>query len=84
MGKRRKPKIKCSSGKVRHKSKSGAEMAASKMKKRGTLLTIYPCTECQGWHLGGTKATRVININKAIDKALKADSEKRTAILNVP
>jgi len=37
-------------GKVRHRSQTGAIIAAKKMRIAG--LTTYPCAVCGGWHVG--------------------------------
>ena len=68
----------CPSGKVRHRSRGKARKAAANLKEtKGLILAHYWCNRCYGWHLGNTPATRVINVNSAIDRALESDAAKK-------
>lgn len=55
-------------GKVRHFSRHAAIKAKAKVfSDRGVVLHEYFCTDCTGWHLGGTPATRTASMDRAFD-----------------
>lgn len=47
--------MKCqATGKIIHRSKEGACIAAKKLKS--CRLNVYPCGKCKGWHIGNSNS----------------------------
>lgn len=59
-----------SCGKVTHKDKTGAIIAAKRMKNK--QLNVYWCKSCKGWHVGNSRSTlrKMDRINELLDKVL--------------
>lgn len=55
--------------KVSYSNEQSALMAKRMVeKRRGILLHAYQCGNCKFWHLGNTKGTRKVNLDRAFNR----------------
>jgi len=68
----------CATGKVRHKNKVGACIAAKKFKDNS--LNVYKCLRCDGWHVGHSNdpLRKVGRMNQLFARIRREDERRNT------
>lgn len=74
--------MRCPTGKIAHKSKTGACIAARKLKDNS--LNVYRCDRCSRWHVGHSNQPirKVGRMNQLFARIRRADDRRKEGLAN--